>query len=103
MIGYAVDEAGRIIISVKAYTAKWNNARRQPRVSLTVPDGRAHVVVYGDAETIDKDPNRAELTSLVFGQLTDSEPPDPTTLVGMLDEQERTVLRITPRRTLFHE
>ena len=58
MIGYAVDDDGRLLISAKSYTAKWKNALRQPRVSVTVPDGRAHLVIYGDAEAIDADPPR---------------------------------------------
>lgn len=101
MIGYAVDDAGRLIISAKSYTAKWKNAVRLPRVSVTVPDGRAHLVIYGDAETIDADPLRAELTAQVFSALSGNPAPDPSTIVEMLDEQQRTVLRITPTKTLF--
>ncbi len=103
MIGYLVDEEGRIVVSVKSYTAKWHNALRQPSVSLTVPDGRAALVVYGRAEAIAEDPERAELTAGVLGRLTGTEPPDPSTLTEMLDAQQRTVLRITPTRTIFHE
>ena len=39
-VGYTLDAAGHIVISTKAYTAKWRNARRQPHVSLTVVEGR---------------------------------------------------------------
>lgn len=101
MIGYTVDDEGRILVSAKAYTAKWRNAVRQPKVSLTVPDGRVHLVVYGDAETIDADPLRAELTADVFAALSGGERPDPGSIVGILDEQQRTVLRITPTKVLF--
>ena len=101
MIGYAVDDDGRVIISAKSYTAKWKNAVRLPTVSVTVPDGRAHLVIYGDAETIDADPLRAELTAQVFSALSGNPVPEPSTLVEMLDEQQRTVLRITPTKTLF--
>ncbi len=66
MVGYSVDGDGRIVVSAKAYTAKWKNARRQPKVCLTVPDGRQHLVLYGVAEAIDTDPDRAELTADVF-------------------------------------
>ncbi|MDW3217139.1 MAG: TIGR03618 family F420-dependent PPOX class oxidoreductase [Acidimicrobiales bacterium] len=103
MVGYAVDDDGRLVVSAKDYTAKWKNAVRQPKVSLTVPDGRVHLVVYGDAETIDADPLRAELTAAVFGVLSGGDPPDPTTIVPMLDEQRRTVLRITPTKTFFQD
>ncbi len=78
MIGYCVDDDGCIVTSVTSYTAKWNRGLRQPKVCLTVPDGREHLVVYGTVEGIDADPERAELTAAVFGWMTQSEPPDPT-------------------------
>lgn len=103
MVGYVLDDAGRMIVSAKEYTAKWKNAVRQPKVCLTVPDRRAHLVVDGDAESVTTDPLRAELTSLVFAGVTGGEAPDPESIVSMLDEQQRTVLRITPTKVLFHE
>jgi PPOX class probable F420-dependent enzyme len=103
MIGYLVDDEGRLVISAKAYTAKWKNALRQPKVSLTVPDGRVHLVVYGEAETIDADPLRAELTAQVFGRLTGNPAPDPASIVPMLDEQQRVILRITPSKFVYLE
>ncbi|MCB1262783.1 MAG: TIGR03618 family F420-dependent PPOX class oxidoreductase [Acidimicrobiales bacterium] len=103
MVGYLLDDAGRIVISVKSYTAKWHNALRQPRVSLCVTDGRRHLVVVGTVETIDADPLRAELTASVFGRLAGGDPPEPTTLIPLLDEQQRTVLRLTPGRVSMHE
>jgi hypothetical protein len=42
---------------------EWKNALRQPRVSLTVAIGRVQVVVYGNAETTDDEPERAELSA----------------------------------------
>lgn len=101
MIGYAVDDEGRLLISAKAYTAKWKNATRQQRISVTVPDGRAHLVVYGEAELIDSEPLRAELTADIFAAMSGTEPADPATLVGTLNEQQRTVLRVTPTKTFF--
>ena len=102
MVGYAVDGEGRLVVSAKAYTAKWHNARRVPRVSLTVPDGREHLVVYGTAEAIDADPLRAELTADVFAALAGTDRPDPASIVPMLDDQQRTVLRITPEHATLH-
>lgn len=103
MVGYLVDDEGRMLISAKAYTAKWKNAVRQPKVSVTVPDGRVHLVVYGDVEAIDADPLRAELTAQVFGALSGNPAPDPAAIISMLDEQQRVVLRITPTKFLFQE
>lgn len=103
MVGYAVDDAGRLVVSTKAYTAKWRNAVRLPRVSLAVPDGRVHLVVYGTAELVDADPLRAELTADVFARLSGADRPDPAAIVPMLDEQRRTVLRVTPHSVVFHE
>ena len=102
MVGYAVDGDGRLVVSAKAYTAKWHNARRVPRVSLTVPDGREHLVVYGTTEAIDTDPLRAELTADVFAALSGTDRPDPESIVPMLDEQRRTILRITPDQATLH-
>jgi PPOX class probable F420-dependent enzyme len=103
MVAYVVDDQGRIVISAKAYTAKWKNALRQPRVAFTVPDGRIHLVIYGDAEAIDADPERAELTADVFAGLSGTDRPDPASIISMLDEQQRTVLRITPTGQALHE
>jgi PPOX class probable F420-dependent enzyme len=103
MVGYVVDGEGRIVVSTKAHTAKWRNAVRQPSVSLTVTDGRVHLVVYGEAEAIERDPERAERTADVFARLSGGDRPDPETIVELLDQQERTVLRITPTHRVFHE
>ena len=103
LVGYAIDQTGRIVISTKAYTAKWHNAVRQPHVSLTVVEGRTHLVVYGPAHPVIDDPQRAELTADVFARLTGGSRPDPTSLVSALDEQQRTILQITPTKALMHE
>jgi PPOX class probable F420-dependent enzyme len=103
MVGYVLDEAGRILVLTQAVTAKWRNAMRQPRVSFTVPDGRVHVVVYGVAEGIDADPERAELSADVLAAVRRTDRPDPGSLIGWLDADERRVLRITPHKALSHE
>jgi PPOX class probable F420-dependent enzyme len=98
MVGYVIDDEGRLVISAKSYTAKWKNAVRNPRVSVTVPDVRSHLVIYGTAEAIDTDPLRAELTADVFARVANTERPEPASIVSMLDEQQRTVLRISPTK-----
>ena len=57
----------------------------------------------GDAKAIDADPVPAELTAQVFGALSGNPEPDPASIVPMLDEQQRVVLRITPTKFLFQE
>jgi PPOX class probable F420-dependent enzyme len=103
MVGYALDDAGRILILTQAVTAKWRNALRQPRVSFTVPDGRVHVVVYGSAEPIEADPERAERAADVLAAVRGTDRPDPGSIVDWLDADRRTVLRVTPEKVVSHE
>lgn len=103
MVGYALDDDDRLVISAKSHTAKWANLSRLPRASLCVPDGRVHLVVSGPVELIDTDPDRAELTADVFATLSGAERPDPASIIPLLDEQRRTIIRLTPERVLFHE
>lgn len=97
-IGYVWDGEA-LLVSVRSDTAKWHNARRLPRVCLVVNEGRQQLVVYGDCACIERDPERLEMTLAVFRVLT-SDPElgreDPASFVPMLDEQRRTILRITP-------
>jgi len=103
LVGYALDDADRILILTQAATAKWRNALRQPRVSFTVTDGRVHAVVYGVAVGIDAEPVRAELSADVLAAVRATERPDPASIVEWLDADERRVLLITPQKALFHE
>ena len=101
MVLYAVD-GDDIVISVKSYTAKWKNALRQPKVALVVHDGRKQLIVYGTATGIDADPDRAELSADVWAVML-GERPDPSEIVESLDEQQRTVLRITPDKVSYND
>ena len=91
-----------IVISAKSYTAKWKNALRQPKVALVVHDGRKQLIVYGTATGIDADPDRAELSADVWAVML-GERPDPSEIVESLDEQQRTVLRITPDKVSYND
>jgi PPOX class probable F420-dependent enzyme len=93
-----------IVISVKSDTAKWHNARRQPRVALLVHEGRKQLVIYGRAEAIESDPERIELTARVFRRLSGN--PDfavSADFVKTMDEQSRTVLRIRPEKATIQD
>lgn len=102
MVGYSLDSDGRIVISTRVTSAKWLNVVRQPRVSVSVPDGRVNLVVFGTAETFDTDPERAELSADVLEVVLGQGRPDPSTLVAWLDHDNRGVVRITPDKALFH-
>ena len=103
MVGYTLDEQERVLISTQTFTAKWRNAVRQPSVSFAVADNRLHVVIYGVAEGIDTDPERAELSADVLAVVRGPERPDPASIVGWLDDNRRAVLRITPSKVFLHE
>lgn len=93
-----------IVISIKSYTAKWKNALRQPKVSLLVHEDRKQLIIYGTAECIDQDPDRVELTARVFRKLSGN--PDMAVgddFIKSMDEQERTILRITPHKAFMND
>ena len=60
-------------------------------------------MIYGTAETIDADPDRAELSADVLAVVKGPDRPDPSTIAGWLDEQRRTVLRVNPQKALIHD
>ena len=64
---------------------------------------RVNVMIYGTADIIDADPERAELSADVLAVVRGPERPDPSSIIGWLDEQKRIVLRITPDSVLYHE
>ena len=102
-IGYHWDGAD-VVVSIKSFTAKWKNALRQPKIALLVHDDRQQLSIYGTAQCIDQDPERAELTARVFRVLSGN--PDfalDDKFLMMLDEQQRTVLRIIPDKAFMNE
>lgn len=102
-IGYHWDGTD-IVISIKSFTAKWKNALRQPKIALLVHDDRKQLIIYGHAKCIDQDPLRTDLTARVFRVLSGKPDlvPDEK-FVAMLDQQQRTVLRITPTQAHMNE
>jgi PPOX class probable F420-dependent enzyme len=102
-VGYVLDDEGRLLLSVKAFTAKWKNALRQPKVVLVVNDDRKQCVVYGTAEGIDADPERATLTARVFERLSGNPAPAGDEFLKLLEGQQRTVLRVTPDKITLND
>jgi PPOX class probable F420-dependent enzyme len=102
-VGYVWD-GEHLLVSVKSYTAKWKNALRQPKVALLVHEDRKQLVVYGTAECIDRDPERAELTAKVFRRLTgNADLAVDENFIRLLDAQQRTVLRISPTKAAMQD
>jgi len=69
-----------------------------------IHDGRKQLIVYGEVQCVDQDPQRAELTERVFQVLTD----DPNfksdeAFIKMMDNEQRTIFRITPTKILLNE
>lgn len=91
-----------IITSVKSFTAKWNNALRQPKVALLINDGRKQLVIYGEAEGIADDPERKELTRRLRTAMGRA-PDDEDAFVAQLNKEKRTVLRIKPDKAFMND
>jgi len=102
MIGYTLDDAGQLLISTRTPTARWHNIERNPLVSVTVPDGRVHLLLYGTAELITDDPERAELTADILAVVRGPERPDPASILGWMNTEHRGVVRVTPTKVLLH-
>ena len=62
MVGY-VHDRGDILVVFRRSSAKYHNIARQPRVVLSVPDGRRVLTVYGDGVLVEKDPTASKLSS----------------------------------------
>lgn len=92
-----------IVASIKSYTAKWHNAVRQPKVALLVHEGRKQLVIYGSAEAISADPERAELTARVVKRMTGNAVEVNADFRAGLDDQKRTILRIVPEKATMND
>lgn len=91
-----------VLVSAKTFTAKWVNSLRQPRVALLVNDGRKQLVLYGTSEGFAEDPERIELSKRMYAAMG-RELPDDAALKARLDEEKRTVLRITPDQVMMND
>ena len=104
-IMYRVDE-GKIVLGVSNDRAKWFNAKRQPKVSLLLLDGRKQLIVYGTAECIGGEPERAAITRRIRKAVGTNIPPDDMSdedYGKQLDEQKRVIIRITPTQAFSNE
>jgi PPOX class probable F420-dependent enzyme len=100
MVTYLFD-GEHILTSITKDRAKYWNVRRQPRVSVLVPDGRRQVIVYGTAEIIEgAERDRAIIAIRAHQGDPLPEGYDLARFSRRLDELGRVVLRITPERVL---
>lgn len=100
MITYLFD-GEHIVISTVKTSAKHHNIRRQPQVSLLVPDGKQQVIVYGAAEVLEgRDRDRYIIA--IREHQGDPLPADYDLdrFNARLDELGRVILRITLQRVL---
>jgi PPOX class probable F420-dependent enzyme len=91
-----------VLVTFRRTSAKYHNIRRQPRVALSVPDGRRSLTIYGTGELLEDDPNRVRAFNdiLVSYGMPDS-PLDE--LRTTMDDEGRVVLRLHPTSMDLHE
>ncbi len=103
MVTYFFD-GDHILVSITKDRAKYPNIRRNPRVSLLVPEGRRQVIVYGAAEILDgRERDRAIMAIRAHQGDPLPEDYDLDRFGQRLDELKRVALRITPERVLGEE
>ena len=100
MITYLFD-GEHIVISTVKTSAKHHNIRRQPQVSLLVPDGKQQAIVYGAAEVLEGR-ERDRYIMAIREHQGDPLPADYDLdrFSARLDELGREILRIAPERVL---
>ena len=59
MVGLFFDGSD-FLVTFRRGSAKYHNISRQPRVVLSVPDGRRSLTVYGTGELLEDDPDRVD-------------------------------------------
>jgi PPOX class probable F420-dependent enzyme len=94
MVGHAND-GNDILVVFRRSAAKYHNVRRQPRVVLSVPDGRRVLTVYGDGELIETDPERVTAFQAILSSFGMPEQ-SAEQLAASMDEEDRVILRIHP-------
>lgn len=97
-----------ILMSTTKHSAKWKNAKRQPKTALVIHDEYAQLTVYGTVDCIDRDPLRAELSAATYNYYS-MQPKSAhagrtyevnAEFIADLDREGRVILRITPAKVL---
>ena len=101
MVGYVYD-GDDILVVFRRSSAKYHNIARQPRVVLSVPDGRRVLTVYGDGELVEKDPDRVDAFQAILSSYGMPES-SRDELATTMDEEQRVILRIHPTAVTLHD
>ena len=100
MVAYHWDGTD-VVMSIRRTTVKWRNVVERPQVCVTVTDDEQCLSLYGEAEPIDTDPERAELTERLLASLL----PDHAVILAAdieagLDVTHRVIVRLKPERAV---
>ena len=101
MVGCFFD-GDNILVTFRRGSAKYHNIRRQPRVALSVPDGRRSLTVYGTGELLEDDPARVDAFQAILMSYGMPESPVDD-LRASMDDEQRVVLRLHPTSMDLHE
>lgn len=90
-----------VVMSIRRTTVKWRNVVARSKVCVTVAEGEQCLSLYGDAEAIEADPERAELTDRLLASLQ----PEHAAMLAAdieagLDATDRVVVRLKPTRAV---
>jgi PPOX class probable F420-dependent enzyme len=100
MVAYDFDGQD-FVVSCRRATAKYANAARDPRVVVTVADGRRYLAVAGTADLVTEGADLLDLTVRLHASL---EPDDAAALQRDIDNGlervGRAILRIVPERAV---
>ena len=94
MVGHTAD-GNDVLVTFRRASAKYRNIRRQPRVVLSVPDGRRVLTIYGDGELVENDPERIDGYARILASFGAPEQ-SREQLTNSMDDEDRVVLRIHP-------
>ena len=91
-----------ILVTFRRGSAKYHNISRQPRVALSVPDGRRSLTVYGTGELLEDDPARVDAFQAILMSYGMPESPVDDLRTSM-DDEHRVILRLHPTSMDLHE
>ena len=101
MVGFFFDGTD-FLVTFRRASAKYHNISRQPRVALSVPDGRRSLTAYGTAELLEDDPDRVDAFQAILMSYGMPETPVDDLRTTMNDEH-RVVMRLRPTSVDLHE